>query len=208
MQTKQLTAETHRRTQARMAQMSDEQLVELINQLDHHHHTAFNELVERHRPRVYRRSLMQLGNRPDAEDATQNILKKVYEKLHLYRGEARFSSWLNRVIDNQCVNYYHTQKRHRLMHESCESLDEQDDYHDPHQQLDTRQSVSRVLHRMSAQHSEILRLRFYLELSLKQIAKILDLSLSATKARLYRSLEKFQDLYRRLIENDACTLMF
>ncbi len=213
------TVETCRMPAQQLAQMSDEQLVELINLLNHHHHRAFHELAERYRPWIYRRSRMQLGNHPDAEDATQIILKRVYEKLHLYRGEARFSHWLNRVVDNQCSNYYHAQKRHRLMHDTCDTLDEQDDYHDAHQslglqlgqqlihQLETRQAVNRVLEKLSPEQNEILRLRFYKELSLKQIAERLGLSLSATKARLYRSLEKFQAIYRRLIENNACSLM-
>ncbi len=197
MQTRQ-AIDTHRKLRMSLTHLCDDQLVEIIQRLDHYHTAAFNELAERYRPLIYRRSRLRLGDHADADDVTQIILKRVYEKIHLYRGDARFSSWLKRVIDTQCTNYYHAQKRHHQMHESCDGVDDSGDSSDHHRQLETIDVVNQVLKKMNVEQNEILRLRFYLELSLKQIAENLGLSLSAAKARLYRSLEKFQQLYQRL----------
>ncbi len=61
---------------------------------------AFRLLIERHYDRVYRLAYRFSGNRHDAEDLAQEICVALATRLRSYRREARFSTWLYRVVVN------------------------------------------------------------------------------------------------------------
>src|SRR5207249_8009656 len=60
-------------------------------------------------PRIYTLALRMLGNEADAEDVTQDVLLQVVRKLHTFRGESAFPSWLHRVTVNAALA--HRRKR-------------------------------------------------------------------------------------------------
>ncbi len=65
---------------------------------------ALEELVVGSRDRVYRLSLRMTASRPDAEDATQEILIKVITRLSTFRGDAAFSTWVHRIAVNHLMD--------------------------------------------------------------------------------------------------------
>lgn len=81
---------------------TDEELVKLIVAGDER---AFAELYERYHFRAYRLAYAMTGRYEAAEDLTQEIFLKVYEKLSRYRGQAKFSTWFYRLAVNRCLNY-------------------------------------------------------------------------------------------------------
>ena len=79
--------------------------------------TAFGVLVSRHYDRVFGLAFRLTGNRAEAQDLTQDICAALPGKLRLWRGEARFSTWLYRVI----VNAVHDQRRRHFTREKAAS---------------------------------------------------------------------------------------
>jgi RNA polymerase sigma-70 factor (ECF subfamily) len=67
--------------------------------------SAFQALVERHRPMVYRVAFQFAGNHHDAEDIAQEVFIKVYRSLERFRQEAQLSSWLYRIVMNACIDH-------------------------------------------------------------------------------------------------------
>ena len=68
---------------------------------------AFARLLERHYDRIFRLSFRLTGSRADAEDLTQDICANLANKLRGFRNEARFTTWLYRVV----VNAVHDRRR-------------------------------------------------------------------------------------------------
>lgn len=66
---------------------------------------AFEELVRRHRTRVYRVALRMLANPADAEDAAQDAFVQCWSALPGFRAESSFSTWLVRIVTNRCLNH-------------------------------------------------------------------------------------------------------
>lgn len=64
---------------------------------------ALDQLFGRHRPWIFNLAVRMLGNRTDAEDATQDILLRVLRSLETFRGESRFRTWLYRVASNHLL---------------------------------------------------------------------------------------------------------
>ena len=66
--------------------------------------SAFSELVRRHQDRLWAVALRTLGDREDAADALQEALLSAYRSAGSYRGEARVTTWLHRVVVNACLD--------------------------------------------------------------------------------------------------------
>ncbi|MDY0341604.1 MAG: RNA polymerase sigma factor, partial [Coriobacteriia bacterium] len=72
---------------------------------------AYEALVRRHADAVYAHTLRFFGDVQTAEDATQEVLIKVYRTIGSFDGRARFSTWLYRVTRNVCLDMIRAGKR-------------------------------------------------------------------------------------------------
>ncbi len=79
---------------------------ELVSKAQHGDTQACSELVRQYGPSVFRLALSILGREfvPEAEDVAQKVFLKAHRAIGSFRGEAEFSSWLDRIIFNQAVN--------------------------------------------------------------------------------------------------------
>ena len=78
---------------------------ELIAQAAAGDHTAFHQLVERHRAMVYRVAYQFAGNHHDAEDIAQEVFIKIYRSLGRFRQDAQLTSWMYRIVMNACIDH-------------------------------------------------------------------------------------------------------
>jgi RNA polymerase sigma-70 factor (ECF subfamily) len=65
---------------------------------------AFSELVRRHQDRLWAVALRTLGHREEAADALQDALLSAYRSAGSYRGDARVTTWLHRIVVNACLD--------------------------------------------------------------------------------------------------------
>ena len=76
--------------------------------------TAFRELYRHHAGRVYALCLRLTGNAGDAEERTQDVFVRLWDKIRSFRGESAFSSWLHRLAVNVVLNERRTTQRREL----------------------------------------------------------------------------------------------
>jgi RNA polymerase sigma-70 factor (ECF subfamily) len=67
-------------------------------------HDAFTTLVRRHQDRLWAVALRTLGDREDAADALQEALISAYRSAGGYRGDAKVTTWLHRIVVNACLD--------------------------------------------------------------------------------------------------------
>src|SRR4051812_11055836 len=84
---------------------------------------AFEELVARHRDKVYARAFSMMRNEQEAIDLSQEAWVKGWQRLAQFQGESSFGTWLTRIVINLCLDQLRKQKRHRL--ESIEEMSEE-----------------------------------------------------------------------------------
>src|SRR5678816_847958 len=84
---------------------------------------AFEELVARHRDKIYARAFSMLRNEDDATDLSQEAWVKGWQRLHQFQGDSSFATWMTRIVINLCLDQLRKQKRHRT--ESIEEMDEE-----------------------------------------------------------------------------------
>lgn len=161
---------------------------------------AFSVLTRRYRPWVFNRCIFRLGNFHDAEDAAQDIVMKVYANLHQLNGRAQFRAWLRTIVDNYCNTFAMRRARYTTS-DHLEQLIELIEHAPlvlPHDEYAENDLIQQVMCSLPTKARQVLDLRFYGDHSLEEISNILSLTLSATKARLYRALEQFKQQYVKL----------
>ncbi len=83
---------------------------------------AFEELVARHRDKVYARAYSMMRNEDEALDLSQEAWVKGWQRLKQFQGESSFGTWMTRIVINLCLDELRRQKRHR-----ADSIEEMSD---------------------------------------------------------------------------------
>src|SRR6476661_9327241 len=106
-------------TQQDNSSVSDEKLVRRSQRGDM---VAFEELVLRHRDKIYARAFSMVRNEDEATDLSQEAWVKGWQRLKQFQGESSFATWMTRIVINLCLDQLRRQKRLRA--ESIEQMDE------------------------------------------------------------------------------------
>lgn len=149
-------------------------------------------LLQRHRQSLWTRCFLYLKNSHDAEDAAQETELRVFRAIHKFRQDSSFRTWLFAIADRQCHDLARKRARYQLSDHIRDLIEIHE--HNLRQVVENNSDslqVLDVLDRFPRRDRDILMLRFYLDLSLQDMADYLGLGLSATKMRLYRALELF-----------------
>ena len=156
--------------------------------------TAFEKLVRKYEPLVYRTCLRYLKSENDAEEATQDVFLRLFFNIEKFEGRSSFKTWLFRVVANICASKYRSLRRikeqQQAYFEHLELFQHDDQsYHDL-EMVDG--PLMSALDTLSAEDREILILKHVSELSFLEISEVLELKLSASKMRLYRAEQRLR----------------
>src|SRR5213080_885391 len=188
-------------TQPNYAELPDERLVSAAQSEDM---TAFEELVARHRDKIYARAFSMMRNEEQAIDLSQEAWVKSWQRLKQFQGEASFVTWMTRIVINLCLDQLRKQKRFRA--ESVEQLDEESGgverqmpvvVPNPTERLERielRQRIDRALGQLSYEHRTALILHEFEDLEYKEIAKRMGCSIGTVMSRLFYARRKMASL--------------
>lgn len=171
---------------------------------------AFDELVFLYRDQVYATAWQMTRNADDALDVSQEVFLRAYRALSSFKGNARFSTWLHRIVLNTCIDHIRKEKRHWGNISTSDpgegTLDDgpapaPESSVDPtqretvyHKQIQSR--VLAGLKQISGRQREVFVLRYYQDLELKEIAEVLKCSEGAVKRHLHRAQMRLRDILR------------
>lgn len=182
---------------ARLEDLDEEVLVERARQRDG---AAFRLIIQRHNQRLYRVARSVLGDDSEAEDAVQEAYIRAFAHLGEFRGEARLSTWLTRIVLNEALGRLR-QRRPTVDLKVIDTINEQGEARvivmpTARQETDpeaaaARAEIRRLLERAVDQLPEPFRVVFVLreieELSVEETAENLRLRPETVKTRLHRA---------------------
>jgi RNA polymerase sigma-70 factor (ECF subfamily) len=161
---------------------------------------AFEELVARHRDKVYARAFSMVRNEEDAIDLSQEAWVKAWQRLKQFQGDSSFLTWMTRIVINLCLDKLRKQKRERA--ESIENLEEESGGVErqmptvtvnPTERLERselRQRIDKALGQLSYEHRTVLILHEFEDLEYKEIAKRMQCSIGTVMSRLFYARRK------------------
>ncbi|NOX35939.1 MAG: sigma-70 family RNA polymerase sigma factor [Calditrichaeota bacterium] len=156
--------------------------------------------------RDYGRSVLNLvyrmtGDEEVARDLTQDIFYKIYTRLDEFEGRSRIYTWIYRIAVNHVLNYLKRERRRKwvellekrtseIFQEASERVEWKVPPESPDARMERHQREA-IIWQMIQQLPDKLKLPFvlhrYEQMSYKEIAEILELSVSAVEARIYRA---------------------
>lgn len=163
---------------------------------------AFAELLGKYRDSIYYMLLKMVKNHDDAEDLTIEAFGKAFKNIKSYTPTFAFSTWLFKIASNNGIDFIRSSKAANL-HISIDDSEDPDvenvsnlnlisDTPTPEEKMISKQKnklLRTVVKQLHPDYSEIIKLRYFKELSYTEIAEELGLPLGTVKARLYRSRE-------------------
>ena len=155
---------------------------------------AFEEILNRHRVRVYRICYRMAGNADDAEDWAQECFVRAWTQLKSFDVNRKFEPWLLRVTSNTCINLSksRTNQRSRVSPISLEDhVIPTSSTSGPHEKLmnkATRQAIQEVMTHVSPVLRQAVALWAMEELTFKELAEALGVPLTTAAQRVRRGL--------------------
>ncbi len=158
---------------------------DLVQQAMAGDHDAFSELVRGAIGRLYAAALLILRDQARAEDATQEALVAAWRDLSALRDPDRFDAWLHRLLVRSC--YREARRGRRRWTVEMEVRPSMTVEPDPALDLIDRDELERGFARLDADARSILVLRYYLGLSVDEVAAALGIPSGTAKSRLHRA---------------------
>ena len=169
-------------TQATMTQPVDD--LDLIRRMQAGDDDAVRDLYAQYGQRLYAYALRLTDDPATAEDVTQNTLVTAWRTAHTFRAEGRLIAWLLGIVHHTAMKAIRNRTNY-LGDVAEETIRE--DQPSPEEQAqvkDERRWVRQGMQSLSPEHRAVLELIFYQELTLNEVAQVLDVPLGTVKSRL------------------------
>ncbi|MGV6846672.1 MAG: RNA polymerase sigma factor, partial [Lutibacter sp.] len=149
----------------------------------------FNTLLNTYWSDIYRFQFSKTENEDEAEDITIKTFSKAFEKIHLYNARYNFKTWLISISKNIFLDHLRKERTetisiHKKESEAYKIFDESPSAED---QLIIDQNLAQLLHHIKSlkpQYQQMINLRYFHEMSYKEMADELNEPLSNIKVKL------------------------
>ncbi|MBC8146404.1 MAG: RNA polymerase sigma factor [Bacteroidetes bacterium] len=160
---------------------------------------AFREFVESYQNKVISTCNSFVHNIEDAEDIAQDVFVEVYQSIKKFRSDSKISTWLYRISVNKSLNHLRKNKKNTLIksldsffgNDKNESLEVEDSTStQADQNIENRERIE-ILHKAIASLAKNQRIAFnlnkYDDLTYKEIAEVMNISLSSVESLMHRA---------------------
>lgn len=157
---------------------------------------AFSELVDRYKNLVYGLIFRMTGDRAGAEDLAQDVFLKVHRGIPYFRGEARLSTWIYRIVQNVCA-------QHRGGRPPEVPLDADNPERRPREPgsddaafagLETRDRLQKALAQLPPNYRLLVAAHYLNGVQYDALAEALNIPLGTVKTHLYRAKRRLREL--------------
>ena len=134
-----------------------------------------------------------VGNVEDAKDICQEVLLKIYKQLKSFRGASKVSTWIYRITVNSSIDFLRRRKKNVSLEEAITKSDNSADKMLEHiENKDIHQRVKESLKKLPLRQKNVIILKHYEGLKIKEISKVLGCSESSVKTHLTRAVKNLK----------------
>lgn len=165
---------------------------------------AFANLVNRYKHMVFTLAMKILKNAEEAEDVSQDVFLKAYQALPKFKGDSKFSTWIYKIAYYRSLDYLKKQKR-TLRTDSMDSDAEYDlpsieNTLDALEADERKKTIKKAVDELSEDNAIVITLYYFEELSLTEIAEIMNIEANTVKVRLFRSRERLAEILKKRLD--------
>ena len=159
--------------------------------------SAFESLFYQYQGLVYKTAYLMIGDKREAEDILQEVFVAVWKSRSTFNPDkGKLSTWLHRITINQCISKNRRKKR------NCQSLEKLREEGDDSLEIRSAalpeelsinrmeyEEVLKAVDSMDGKHRPVLVLRYFNELSYREISEVLNIPLGTVKSRLNQAVK-------------------
>lgn len=146
--------------------------------------SSFEKLILTHKLIMYRVSRTILSRDEDCADAIQEAILKAFQNIHTLREPRYFKTWLIRILLNECYQLHRKRKNLISIDELLEPISQEIGYE--------KIEIEQLLDVLPSEEKQLLKLFYIEDLSIHDLALILDMPENTVKTKLRRAREKMQ----------------
>lgn len=183
----------------KLQSMSDQ---DLVNQYLHGQESSLEELIRRHKSKIYTSIYLLVKDSYLAEDIFQDTFIKVINTLKAgkYNEEGKFLPWVIRIAHNLVIDHFRKEKRTPVVttvegfdiFEVLKFYDESTEDRIIREQ--THRDLRELIHLLPSEQKEVLIMRHYGELSFKEISEITNVSINTALGRMRYALNNLRKM--------------
>ena len=184
-----------------MSVLNDQHYIDLILQGQTN---LFAVLVDRYKDMIYTLAIKMIKKREEAEEVAQDTFIKIYNSLHKFKGDSKFSTWIYKIAYNTCLD--------RLKKNKKEDLNISIDEFSPHliktmdnalsalEDKERKQTIQKCLQLLPSDENFLLTLFYFEDQSLEEIGKVMNINANNVKVKLFRSRQKLAVILKKQLE--------
>lgn len=174
--------------------------LELVDRFRNGEESAFNELANRYKEKIYWTVRRFVNEHQDADDIVQQVLWKAYEGLKGFRSDSSVFTWLYRIAVNTSLNAVRKKKVREFLQfdELFESDSPESERPDEVLEREEERSlIERAVQKLPEKQKSVFVLRYYEQLPYEEIAGILKTSVGGLKANYFHAVKKIEEYVKR-----------
>jgi RNA polymerase sigma-70 factor, ECF subfamily len=170
--------------------------------------SAFAELVELYKDKVFQICFRMLGNRHEAEDIAQEAFIRAYVNIETFNQKRKFSTWLFRIATNLCIDRIRKKKPDYYLDADVAGTDGLTMYsqvaadvqmpEDEVENMELQETIQKEISKLPEKYRSVIVLKYIEELPLQEISEILDMPLGTVKTRVHRGREALRKQLKSL----------
>ncbi len=181
--------------------MTDQEILSLVQNANSSE-KGFRMLMQKYQERLYWHIRRMVTEHEDANDVIQNTFIKVYKSIGRFEGKSQLYTWLYRIATNEAITFLNKKKRKATV-----SLDDEESGQlnrlrsDPY--FDDEEAtllLQQALERLPEKQKIVFNMRYFEEMSYKDMAEVLDTSVGALKASFHHALKKVEAFLKERAE--------
>lgn len=164
-------------------------------------------LVQRHQDFAFTLALRYVGNREEAEELAQDAFVKAYRSLADFRGQAKFSTWLYTIVHYTCLSHLRKNKgpvvavtperMSMLEHTTAAEVSH------PGDDRNRRHWIEKAIALLPETDARIITLFYQADQQVEEIGRILGMTTSNVKVRLFRARQKLRDILQQQLAHET-----
>jgi RNA polymerase sigma-70 factor (ECF subfamily) len=166
---------------------------------------CYAELVDQYKSYAYTIALKIVSDKAEAEEVAQDAFIKAFNYLKNFNRQARFSTWLYRIVFNTAISH---KRKNRLVTESIENKHvENPERADSAIERDDKQVfVGRALKKLNEADQLAIQLFYIKEFSLEEVADFMGQNVNTVKVRIHRARQRLAEELKGILKKEALTL--
>ncbi len=166
---------------------------------------CYAELVDKYKSYAFTIAFKIVNNRPEAEEAAQDAFMKAFTYLKNFNRQAKFSTWLYRIVFNTAIS---SKRKNRHQFQSIEnSILEYAHRADSELERNDKQVfVAQAMTTLNEADRLAIQLYYIKEFSLEEVAETMGQNINTIKVRVHRARQRLADELKRILKKEALTL--